>query len=53
MVEAGDRVLPGEPIGYTGATGNVTGPHLHLEIESPGSGPVDPAPVLRQHGVNP
>lgn len=52
-VKAGERVEPGQPIGYTGATGNVTGPHLHLEIEPPGSGPVDPVPVLREHGIDP
>jgi murein DD-endopeptidase MepM/ murein hydrolase activator NlpD len=53
VVKAGDQVAPGQPIGYTGATGNVTGPHLHLEVELPGSGPTDPEPVLRDHGVDP
>lgn len=53
VVKAGEQVLPGQPIGYTGSTGNVTGPHLHLEIERPGAGLVDPGPVLGQHGVNP
>ncbi len=52
-VSVGDQVQPGQPIGYTGATGNVTGPHLHLEVELPGSGLVDPIPVLRQHGIEP
>jgi murein DD-endopeptidase MepM/ murein hydrolase activator NlpD len=53
VVKAGDQVAPGQPIGYTGATGNVTGPHLHLEVELPGSGPSDPEPVLRDHGIDP
>lgn len=53
VVKAGDQVQPGQPIGYTGSTGNVTGPHLHLEVELPGSGQVDPIPVLQEHGVNP
>jgi murein DD-endopeptidase MepM/ murein hydrolase activator NlpD len=53
VVKAGDQVEPGQPIGYTGATGNVTGPHLHLEVELPGSGPSDPDPVLREHGIDP
>lgn len=32
LVKPGDRVNYGEQIGTTGATGNVTGPHLHLEV---------------------
>lgn len=30
-VKAGDGVGPGYVVGYTGATGNVTGPHSHFE----------------------
>ncbi len=52
-VNVGDQVAPGETIGYTGSTGNVTGPHLHLEVRPGGGDPVDPLTVLAEHGVNP
>lgn len=52
-VQPGDVVTPGQTIGYTGSTGNVTGPHLHLEVH-PGGGPaVDPFPALVAHNVTP
>ncbi|MFF5920534.1 peptidoglycan DD-metalloendopeptidase family protein [Streptomyces flavochromogenes] len=53
-VSAGQTVSGGEQIGLSGATGNVTGPHLHFEMRT---GPeygsdIDPIAALRQHGVN-
>ncbi|MFD8867843.1 peptidoglycan DD-metalloendopeptidase family protein [Streptomyces sp. NPDC059590] len=53
-VSKGDTVKGGQKIGLSGATGNVTGPHLHFEIRT---GPeygsdVNPIPYLRQHGVS-
>lgn len=32
IVKPGDKVNYGKQIGITGSTGNVTGPHLHLEV---------------------
>ncbi len=53
LVSIGDAVRGGETIGTVGSTGNVTGPHLHLEVR-PGAGdPVDPFSALLEHGVNP
>lgn len=52
-VSPGDTVDPGQLIGYVGSTGNVTGPHLHLEVRPTPDHPVDPEPVLRAHGVQP
>ncbi len=44
-VKVGDKVLQGQVLGYMGATGNVTGAHLHFDINIGGSY-VDPAPYL-------
>ena len=52
-VSVGDVVRPGEQIGYVGATGNVTGPHLHLEVRPGGGDPVDPYAALVHHGLQP
>ena len=52
-VKPGDVVIPGQTIGYSGSTGNVTGPHLHLEVHPNGGAAVDPFPELVKHEVNP
>lgn len=52
-VSAGQTVTEGQQIGLSGATGNVTGPHLHFEIRTtPDYGSdVDPVSYLRSKGV--
>ncbi len=45
-VRAGDRVAPGDRLGYMGKTGLATGEHLHFELLRDGER-VDPAPFLR------
>jgi murein DD-endopeptidase MepM/ murein hydrolase activator NlpD len=52
-VSVGDRVTGGEVIGTVGATGNVTGSHLHLEVRPGGAGPVDPFQAFVEHGIVP
>ncbi|MDF3301713.1 transglycosylase family protein [Streptomyces tropicalis] len=52
-VRAGQSVGGGQRIGRSGATGNVTGPHLHFEVRTgPDFGSdVDPVAYLRARGV--
>ena len=46
LVEVGDFVLADESIGFSGNTGNSSGPHLHLTLRGPDGDIVDPKPYL-------
>ncbi|MFI9549484.1 M23 family metallopeptidase [Streptomyces sp. NPDC052016] len=52
-VSVGQKVATGDVIGRVGATGNVTGAHLHLEVHPGGSSSgIDPAAWLRDKGLS-
>lgn len=51
LVKVGDHVTPGQVVGLTGATGNVTGPHDHLEARPAGGhygSDINPATLTRR-----
>ena len=47
-VKTGDHVKTGDNIGAIGATGRVTGPHLHFEVRKDGKA-LDPRPYLQDN----
>ncbi|MGW5277382.1 M23 family metallopeptidase [Streptomyces sp. NPDC004044] len=53
-VSVGQTVSTGQQIGLSGATGNVTGPHLHFEVRTgPAYGSdIDPVAYLASHGIS-
>ncbi|MFJ1874914.1 M23 family metallopeptidase [Streptomyces chartreusis] len=52
-VASGTTVKAGDPIAYSGNSGNSTGPHLHFEVRPGGGSAIDPLSWLRSHGVDP
>jgi murein DD-endopeptidase MepM/ murein hydrolase activator NlpD len=53
-VRVGQKLSAGQLLGYVGSTGNVTGPHLHLEVRPDGESAdaVDPEAVMGKHGLS-
>ncbi|MFC9915091.1 M23 family metallopeptidase [Streptomyces sp. NPDC127197] len=53
-VSVGQTVTPGQQIALSGATGNVTGAHLHFEARTTAEygSDIDPLAYLRSHGVS-
>ncbi|WP_282700910.1 M23 family metallopeptidase [Streptomyces sp. CC219B] len=52
-VPSGTTVKAGDPIAYSGNSGNSTGPHLHFEVRPGGGSAIDPLAWLRSHGLEP
>ena len=53
VISVGQKVSTGEVIGRVGATGNVTGAHLHMETKTASGEAIDPMAWLRSKGLNP
>ena len=55
-VRIGQEVSKGDIIGYSGSSGNSTGPHLHFEMRNQGVR-IDPKPIMQSvvdtHPINP
>lgn len=45
VVHAGETIAKGQLIGYSGETGEATGPHLHYEVRLNGT-PIEPGPYM-------
>jgi murein DD-endopeptidase MepM/ murein hydrolase activator NlpD len=50
LVSVGQQVQAGQQIAEVGNRGESTGPHLHIEVITPGGTKINPQPWLDQHG---
>lgn len=50
-VNAGQYILKGQLIGYSGNTGNSTGPHLHIQVHDIDGRRINPIFIIPQSGV--
>jgi murein DD-endopeptidase MepM/ murein hydrolase activator NlpD len=51
LVRVGQEVAAGEVIAEVGNRGRSTGPHLHIEVETPGGNKINPRPWLDEQGI--